>query len=112
MLASIPGLPPDVPVSDSTITSSSSIKVTFATPTPPDDGGSPILTYELQMDGGDGGNFTSIHGLTPYSMTTHFTVTEDVSKGRSHRFRYRAKNAVGWGPFSAEAVILAAEVPS
>jgi hypothetical protein len=29
-----------------------------------------------------------------------------------HRFRYRAKNTVGWGPYSDEVSILAANVPS
>jgi hypothetical protein len=31
-----------------------------------------------------------------------------VITGRNHRFKYRAKNIVGWGPFSDEAFILAA----
>jgi len=64
------------------------------------------------MDSGDGGEFTSIHGYSPNSMDTHFTVTTNVFKGRLHRFRYRARNAVGWGAFSEEASILAANPPS
>ena len=112
LLASVPGLPADVPVSDPSVTSSDALRVTFALPDAPDDGGSPILSYELQMDSGDGGDFISIHGFSPYSMATHYTATQNVSKGRTHRFRYRAKNAVGWGPFSAEASVLAASRPS
>ena len=112
ILASVPGEPADVPVSDDSVTSTDVIKVSYAQPAPPDDGGSPILTYELQMDDGAGGDFVSLTGFSPYSMIQHFTVVENVSKGRVHRFRYRAKNAVGWGPFSQEASILAASPPS
>jgi len=35
-----------------------------------------------------------------------------IKKGRIHRFKYRALNVVGWGPYSNEASILAANVPS
>lgn len=45
-LASVPGTPTDVPVSDTTVTSDSVIKVTFASPAP-SNGGSVILSYEL-----------------------------------------------------------------
>lgn len=112
LLASVPARPTDVPVSVATVTAATAIKVTFAASSPPDDGGSPIVSYELQMDDGAGGSFVSVHGFSPSSLATHYTVTENVSKGRAHRFRYRAKNAVGWGPYSAEASILAASVPS
>jgi len=64
------------------------------------------------MDDGEGGDFVSIHGFSPLSMITHFTAVENIHKGRPHRFRYRARNAVGWGPFSAEASVLAATKPS
>jgi len=43
-------------------------------------------------------------------MTT-FTTTE-VEKGRTYRFRYRAKNVHGWGPFSDELYVIAASVPA
>jgi hypothetical protein len=41
-----------------------------------------------------------------------YYIKTGVKKGRVHRFRYRAKNAVGWGPYSDENSILAANVPS
>lgn len=45
-------------------------------------------------------------------MVTHYTVTQNITRGRSYRFKYRAKNAVGWGPYSAVSTVLAATVPS
>ena len=110
-MASTPAKPTDVPVSDASVTSDSEIKVAYASPAPAN-GGSAITSYELQMDDGEGGDFVSIHGFSPSSMITHYTAKEDVTKGRMVRFRYRAQNAVGWGPFSDEASILAATVPS
>ena len=64
------------------------------------------------MDDGLGGDFVSLSGFSPYSMIRHFTVSENVVKGRDHRFRYRVRNAVGWGEFSEESFVLAAVVPS
>lgn len=64
------------------------------------------------MDDGISGDFVSIVGLTTNSMLTAYTVTSNIIKGNSHRFRYRAKNLVGWGPLSANTAILAARVPS
>ena len=34
-----------------------------------------------------------------------------VSKSQTYRFRYRAQNCHGWGPFSPELYVLAASVP-
>jgi hypothetical protein len=85
--------------------------VTFADPAP-NDGGSPIISYELIMDDGLSGEFTSLNGLTKNSLLTTLTVTDGLVKGRRHRFRYRAKNVVGWGPYSDDSFILAATVPA
>jgi hypothetical protein len=111
LLASVPAAPTDVPVSDSSITNDTTIRVTYASPAPAD-GGSALLSYELQMDDGLGGDFVTLVGYTPHTMATHYTVAEGILKGRVQRFRYRAKNSVGWGPYSAEASILPATVPS
>lgn len=63
------------------------------------------------MDDGISGYFLSVNGFASDSRLTVFTVDTNVLKGRQHRFKYRAKNAVGWGPFSEEAAILAARTP-
>jgi hypothetical protein len=59
VLASPPSAPLSAPYSDSLLTTSSMIKVLFNEPS---DGGSPILNYEVQMDDGMGGGFTTIAG--------------------------------------------------
>jgi hypothetical protein len=102
--------PSDTPQSDSGITTDDTIKVTFAEPQP-DNGGSPIISYELVMDDGMSGNFTSLVGLNANSLLTEFTVFSEILKGRRHRFKYRAKNVVGWGPYSDDSYVLAATVP-
>ena len=99
LLASVPFAPTDVPVSDTSITNDTTIRVTYASPAP-NDGGSAILSYELQIDDGLGGDFTTLVGYSPYTMATHFTIDQGILKGRVHRFRYRAKNSVGWGAYS------------
>lgn len=65
------------------------------------------------MDDGRTGNFTSLVGYKTNSLLTEFTVQDDdlIIKGRNHRFKYRAKNIVGWGPYSEKAFVLAARVP-
>jgi len=67
-------MPIDVPVSDSSVTNDKVIKVTFASP-PPYNGGSPILSYELQMDDGLAGDFKSLIGFNSNSMLTTYIVT-------------------------------------
>lgn len=67
-------------MNDAAITTDKSIKVTYGNP-PPYDGGSPILTYEIQMDDGLAGPFQSIMGFDTKTMLT-YTVTEGVVKGR------------------------------
>lgn len=54
--ASVPEKPTDVPTSDPLVTSDSQIKVDFANPTP-GNGGSAIISYELQMDDGMSGEY-------------------------------------------------------
>ena len=64
------------------------------------------------MDDGKSGNFIDIGGFTSNSMLTEYVVTQNITKGRYHRFMYRSKNAVGWGPYSAVSSVLAATVPN
>jgi hypothetical protein len=110
MLASVPSKPTDIVLSDTSVTSDTKIKVTFAEPEPTNNG-SPILSYELVMDDGKSGNFVSVQGFTQNNLKTEATITEGVIKGREHRFKYRARNAIGWGEYSDVSAVLAATVP-
>ena len=59
VLANIPGQPYPAPAIDITNTTTSQIKVTFANQNT-DNGGSPVINLELQMDDGNEGDFTTI----------------------------------------------------
>lgn len=110
VLAGKPLKPTDIPVGVVDQTTDGHITVTYGNPEP-DNNGSIITSLELQMDDGISGYFQSVNGFSSDSRLTVFTVDTDVLKGRQHRFKYRAKNAVGWGPFSEEAAVLAARAP-
>lgn len=74
-------------------------------------GGSPIISYELQMDDGLGGQFNEVVGFTtPYTLNSRI-ITSNIDSGRQYRFRYRAQNIHGFGDFSPETTILSATIP-
>jgi hypothetical protein len=79
------------------------------------DGGSTILSLNLQWDGATGGvTWTTLIGESPYSTTDSYTVTlaqDGSNEGLTYRFRVRALNIHGWSDTSEWALILAADVP-
>lgn len=78
----------------------------------PQNGGSGILSYHLQYDDASSGSiWTDLIGLGSDSLLTTFTVTSSISVGDIYRFRYRAKNIHGWGPYSDALLLYAARVP-
>lgn len=50
-------------------------------------------------------------GISPLSTATSFSATTGVIAGQQYRFRVRAKNKYGWGPWGPEALIYAAAAP-
>lgn len=76
-------------------------------------GGSTILSLQLQWDAGSSGaTWTTLLGENPMSTTTTYTQTgASVTSGRTYKFRYRAYNVHGWGPYSDNLDLIAAEVP-
>lgn len=80
-------------------------------------GGSPILSYELQVDDGAGGDFTSLTGYEEDSTETSFTLltlphnNEPLSSGGVYRFRFRVRNTNGWSLFSPISHVRAATIP-
>lgn len=108
-LASVPGTPAAAPVSDASVTNGNQIRVTYTDVA--DNGGTPILSYELQMGSTNLKDFVSIQGVDPYSLALSFVVTKGIEKGKTYAFRYRAVNAVGAGPWSAVVEVTAATIP-
>lgn len=111
VLASLPDTPSTGPVNDDTVTSYDKIRVSYGT-TPPYNGGSPILSYSLEIDDGKGGSFKKVIGYNSNSLLTAYTISSGIEKGRQYRLVYRVKNAVGWSDYSPDTFILAASVPA
>ena len=109
-LASVPDAPADGPQSDPAVTNAYQIKVTYDEVV--DDGGSPILSYELQMGSSILKDFITISGLDPQTLSLYFIVTKGIEKGKTYAFRYRAINAVGAGDWSPITQINAASIPA
>lgn len=64
------------------------------------------------MDDGLGGGFSSISSdLITATRTTVTSVHHLVKKGLAYRFKYRAKNVIGFGEYSDTVTFLAASVP-
>jgi hypothetical protein len=72
-----------------------------------------VLSYELQVDDGMGGAFTSIVGGddSEFNLDTYYTLSYNISSGGIYRFTYRAKNVNGWSLFSPITNIKAATKP-
>ena len=127
IIASTPATPLSGPLSDDTTTSGSAIKIKYSAP---DNGGSPITNYEIQMDNGLGGPFYTVAGgessiytytyfqgaappqtvssrlryLPVYETQSTYT-SVNITRGTIYRFRYRAANVNGWSQWSPVASI-------
>lgn len=81
-----------------------------------EDGGLPILDYELWIDGGSlESSFTK---LSTYIYATHlltFTCNKDdnlLTKGLNYRFKFRSLNAIGYSDFSDQVRIALGPLPA
>lgn len=112
-LASVPDKPTIGPLSDASVTNDNQIKVNFGPLLDSQNGGSPVLSYELQVDDGMGGSFTSLVGGdgSEENLDTTFTLSYNIKSGGIYRFTYRAKNVNGWSLFSPITNIKAATKP-
>ena len=76
-------------------------------------GGSPITSYELQMNDGKGGAFYTVHGGDDSpTLSLGVTVRNNIITGTAYEFRYRARNIVGWTAWSPTSSLSASTVPT
>lgn len=109
VLAGLPHAPP-VPSSIAEMCNDTTIAIDISGFPLSSNGGCSIITFEVQQDNGRGGLFISkVGNQQPYLK--RFYKATGLQKGLTYRFRYRAKNCQGWGPFSPELYVLAATVP-
>jgi len=74
-----------------------------------ENGGSKILSYELEIYNNTLSEWTSIvGGEGNFSLANSFTHFKGITKGKTYMFRYRAWNINGPGPWSDIAYIKAA----
>jgi hypothetical protein len=71
-------------------------------------GGSPITSYSLEWDSGNGNVFAPVLGFDENNIVLEYTF-DSLTKGSTYKFRYRVKNIYGWSPYSSETEQLAAK---
>lgn len=109
-MAAVPGTPPSEPIQDFSQTSSLQITVTYGALTTDDEtGGSDILGYDLWRDDGNNGDFYDMFESENILGLSYTDI--DVVPGNTYRYKYRARNANGYGPFSDVGYMFAADVP-
>ena len=72
VIASIPTAPTSAPSSDLLVSSDSLLKISYPAIAVSDNGGSPILSYSLEIDDGQGGKMVSLYGEDIDTMSLSF----------------------------------------
>jgi len=101
----------NAPASDESVTNDNRIKIDIQTLDPLENGGTPILSYSLEVDDGQGGQFKAVFGKDLDSYATSYVQYYGVSRGYLFRARYRVRNVIGWSDYSPIGFILAAIKP-
>lgn len=113
VLAAVPDQPQTVPVLNLEQTSSSQIHIDYPALATSENGGSPILSYELSVYDTDSQVWVSLTGVEDqFSLLNTYVLSKNVIKGKTYQLRYRAWNVNGAGDWSLSGYILAAQVPS
>jgi hypothetical protein len=98
VLADAPSTPTGAPTYDTSQSNSTQIRWQIAEVAAT--GGSPILSYSLEVDNGRGGDFVALYGAASNSMSTIYLLSGMDMRGNVFRARYRVRNAVGWSQYS------------
>lgn len=105
----VPHKPLGSPTRDDVKTSDELLQVDWLANNNPENGGATILSYHLQYDDSSNGSiWTDLVGLAGDVVQLSYGVTDSIAKGQVYKFRYRAKNAQGWGEFSDELDLIGA----
>lgn len=93
MMQTVPNSPLVGPQNVLNVTSGTTMGVAMNPLYGNDTGGTPILSYVLEMDptNNGAGPFQEIGGLTTYSLLTQYTIS-NLTSGQYYYFRYSAIN--------------------
>lgn len=109
VLAAVPDTPGSAPVQDYNSAGRNQIAMTYGMTTS-ENGGSPILGYQIWRDNGEGGDFFYVFHQD--SVLAESYIDYGLENGKEYRYKYRARNINGWSEFSDVAYLIAADVPS
>ena len=79
VFGSKPDSPTDAPVSDKSVSTSNLLRITYSGVT--NNGGSPVISYSLEVDDGLGGDFVPLYGDVVSTMTLSYTYSFNILKG-------------------------------
>lgn len=101
---------PSTPVAPTMVSQSeSAIAISWTAPT--DTGGTPLIGYKIQWNGGTGNTFSTIHNHSEV-LSLAFTKSDNIQAGKTYELRIIAINAVGDSQPSPSKAILAATIPN
>lgn len=100
------------PLRDGTATTIAYITVNWTKLAIPQNGMTPVLSYNLEWDSGSSStSWTELVGYSTDYLLDNYTVSAGIVPGGTYRFRVRARNSLGWGAYSPETAVKAATVP-
>ena len=112
VLAAVPDQPTGPPTINYTGTSTTRIQADYPAFSTSMNGGSAVLSYELEIYDYDASQWKSlVGGNGTFTLAASFTA-EGLERGRIYMFRYRAWNVNGGGSYSPIAHLLAASPPA
>lgn len=112
LLAGVPITPPTSPQLVGSETNITHVTVTLPLIADTNNGNSAIISYQLDIDDGQGGSFSPVGGYDPLSLITYYSISQGIVRGRTYRLRYRTLNGVGYSGYSPLLYATAANVPS
>jgi len=112
LLAGVPDAPTLSPQLVIAMTNITTVTVTLPLIPDANNGNNAIISYQLDMDDGDGGNFTAVGGLNPLSLATIYYIQKGIVRGKTYRLRYRTLNGIGFSAYSPYLYATSANVPA